>query len=278
MRAVTFAGRFLVTSLVTFGLVGCGGDGTLPTGPSPVAAPAPASTRVVSVSGNLSFGDVALGSAREATMTIRNSGNAPLTVASLSVSGGLASQVTASWTSGQIGAGSSQNVLVRFQPTTAGTFNGTVTVNADHTGGSNTMSISGNAVQPNNATGNWSGSYVIERCDGTGSTQDYFCSSRGAYPVGSSLPLRLNLTQTGGNVSGTWTLGQVTGPVNGSISSGGDLTLSGTASASGVTARITFWGTRVVGNAMSGNFNYDASFTGIPGVAAIRARLIGLNK
>ena len=278
MSAVTFVGRLLVTSLVTFGLVGCGKDGNLPTGPSAVTAPAPASSRVVDVSGNLSFGDVAVGSAREATMTIRNSGNAPMTVASLSVSGGLASHVTASWTSGQIGAGSAQNVLVRFQPTTTGAFNGTVTVNADHTGGSNTMSISGNAVQANHATGGWSGSYVIERCDGTGSTQDYFCSSRGAYPVGSSLPLRLTLTQSGGSVSGTWALGQVTGPINGSISSGGDLTLSGSASASGVTARITFWGTRVVGNAMSGNFNYDATFTGIPGVAAIRARLIGLNK
>ena len=53
-------------------------------------------------------------------------------------------------------------------------------MNGDQTSGSNTMPISGNAMGPAMA-GTWSGRYIVERCDGTGSVQDYFCSSRGFF-------------------------------------------------------------------------------------------------
>jgi hypothetical protein len=235
--------------------------------------------RIINVAGNLAFGDVAIGSSRDATVTITNSGNAPLTISAFTVSGGLATHVTASWTNGVISPGTSQSSTIRFRPGTSGVFTGTLTVNGDHTGGSNTIGISGSAVQPNEATGTWSGNYIIERCDGTGSTQDLFCSaSRGVYPVGSSLPMRLTLTQSGGSVTGTLSLGQVTGSVTGSISGTGDLTLSGTVNASGSVGRLTSWTTRVIGNQMSGNFGFDATFTGTPGVAAIRARLGAVTK
>lgn len=74
------------------------GDGKGPTAPSTPAPPA--TTRIVGVSGNLAFGDVPVGGFREAVMTINNSGNAVLTVTSLSTTGGFGSMVTASWTSG----------------------------------------------------------------------------------------------------------------------------------------------------------------------------------
>lgn len=253
-------------------VAGCTGGGSSPTGPSASTSSNP--TRIINVTGNLAFGDVSVGSSRDSAITISNTGNSPLNVQSLSVSGGLAAHTTASFTNGVIAAGASQSSTIRFQPTAAGAFTGTITVNADHTAGSNTVGISGNALQPDSAAGSWSGNYIIERCDGTGSTQDLFCSaSRGIYPVGSSLPIRMTLTQSGGGVTGTLSLGQVSGSVNGSISSGGDLILSGSIAASGTGGRLTAWTTRVVGNQMSGNFNFDATFTGTPGVAAIRARL-----
>jgi hypothetical protein len=268
--------RTLLVTTCIVAAAACGGSSSL-TGPTPTATSAPA--RTINVAGNLAFGDVAIGSSRSATITMTNSGNAPLTVSGLTVSGGLAAHITASWTSGVIGPGASQSSTIRFQPSTAGSFAGTLTVQGDHTAGSNTIGISGSAVPANTAAGTWSGHYVIERCDGTGSTQDLFCSAtRGAYPTGSSLPMRLTLTQSGGSVTGTLSLGQVTGSVIGSISGTGDLTLSGTVSASGTAGRLTSWTTRVTGNHMSGNFGFDASFTGTPGVAAIRARLGPITK
>lgn len=69
-------------------------------------------TRIIGVTGNLAFGDVAVGSSRDLTMTITNTGSAVLTVSSLSVSGGLVTHTTASWTSGTIAADGSQQDLI----------------------------------------------------------------------------------------------------------------------------------------------------------------------
>ncbi len=110
-------------------MVGCSGGGG---GSSPTAPTAPtASTRVISVSGNLAFGDVLVGDSRNSTLTITNTGNAPMSVTGLNVSGGLGPHLTASWTSGQVPAGGSQNVTITFAPTAPGDFSGTVTVVAN---------------------------------------------------------------------------------------------------------------------------------------------------
>ncbi|HUU36342.1 MAG TPA: choice-of-anchor D domain-containing protein, partial [Vicinamibacterales bacterium] len=101
----------------------CGGGGSTPTSATPATT---TPTRIVGVSGNLAFGDVPVGSTRDLTFTIANSGTATLTVTSLSVSGGLAAYTTATWTSGTIAAGGSQSVTVRFSPTIAGAFSGTL--------------------------------------------------------------------------------------------------------------------------------------------------------
>lgn len=252
----------------------CGGGSSSPTSPTPSTP-----TRVINVSGNLAFGDVPVGSSRDLSFTISNSGSAALTVTSLSVSGGLVSQTAASWTSGQIQAGGSQVVTVRFAPTTAGSYSGTVTVNGDQTSGTNTIAISGNAVSVNTAAGAWGGSYVVERCDGTGSVQDIFCSAnRGLFPVGSTLPIAMLLTQNGSSVSGTIAFGTITGSVTGTVS-GNSLVLQGTATSSGgVTTTITAWSTTISGNSMSGQIGYNLSLAGTPGVAAVTARLASVTK
>jgi hypothetical protein len=184
----------------------------------------------------------------------------------------MASFLTASWLSGTIAAGGSQTVTIRFEPTTAATYSGTLTVNGDQTSGTNTIAISGSASFAFGGT--WSGQYIIERCDGTGSLQDLLCSAqRGIYPVGTSLPIRIVLTQSGSTVSGTVSFGAVTGPVNGTVTGDGLLTLAGTATSSTLTLQISGWSTRVQGNSMIGNIAYNASISGVPGVGVVTSRL-----
>jgi hypothetical protein len=253
----------------------CGGDSDSPTAPSAPTTP----TRVISVSGNLAFGDVTVGASRANTLTITNSGNAALTVANLSVTGGLGAHMQSNWSSGTIAPGASQSVSINFAPAAAGVYSGTLTVNGDHTGGTNTIGISGTGVSAiANFAGVWTGGYVVERCDGTGSVQDLLCSSRGAYPPGSVLPIRVVLTQTGSSVSGTFALGQVTGPANGSVSSAGVLTLQGIATAGPNTAAITSWSTRLEGSRMEGNATYNLTNSAAPGVAVMVTRLNGVTK
>lgn len=263
--------------LVVLGLVlavvsgGCGGGSD---GPSTPTAPTTATpTRVMSLSGSLSFGSVDVGAARESTFTITNTGNAPLTVSGMTASGGFAQQSTVSWSSGVIAAGASQTVSVRFEPKAAGTYNGTFTVNGDQTSGGNTLAIS--AVGSGfSAAGTWLGRYVVERCDGTGSVQDLFCSAnRGLYPVGTSLPITLVLTQNGGSVSGTAYFGQVSGAVSGGVSAAGVLTLQGAAQSGGLTITITGWNTLINGNSLTGLIGFNVGSSAAPGVAAITARL-----
>ena len=139
--------------------------------------------------------------------------------------------------------------------------------------------VSPPAVQPTPFTGRWSGRYIIERCDGTGSVQDLLCgNTRGLFPPGTSLPIALDLTQNGSTVSGTIALGQIIGVVTGAVRTTGLLTLSGVARSGTATATLTYWDTQAVGNTMNGFFNFSATYTNIPGNAEVAARLSGVAK
>jgi hypothetical protein len=118
---------------------GCGGKGaTAPTAPTP-ASP----TRIIRLQAILEYGDVAVGSTADRELRIFNDGNAALTVTGLTGPSGY----TASWTSGTIAPGASQVSTVRFSPTAATTYNGTVTVLSDATSGANTTPISGRGLR-----------------------------------------------------------------------------------------------------------------------------------
>lgn len=254
--------------------VKCGGDSS-PTSPTPQQPSTP--TRIIGLSGNLAYGDVAVGSTKDATLTITNTGNAALNITGLQVSTAFSPNVTANWGSGSIAPGATQNVLLRVAPSAAGNFSGTVTVNGDQTSGTNTIAISATALAPP-FSGFWTGTYIVERCDGTGSIQDIFCSTnRGLYPVGTTLPISMTLTQNGNAVTGAFSLGTVPGPVTGTVS-GGVLTLQGTAASGTISAAITSWSTTVTGNSMSGNISYNLTSTGAPGVATVVTRLVRVTK
>jgi hypothetical protein len=108
----------------------------------PTMAPT-ASPRVISLSGNLAFGSVAVNTTATSLLIISNLGNSPLTVTSISYPTGF----TGNW-AGTVPGGGSQNVPVTFAPTSAIGYGGVVTVNADQATGTPTISISGTGTTP----------------------------------------------------------------------------------------------------------------------------------
>jgi hypothetical protein len=120
---------------------GCGKDS--PTAPTPPPTP----TRIIALEGNLAFGNIEIGSSFTATLRIRNNGTEALNVTGMT-SPGAGTVFFADWNQGTIAPGSSQAVTMRFAPTAAQTYGGTLTVNGNQTSGTNTMSISGAGVFP----------------------------------------------------------------------------------------------------------------------------------
>lgn len=254
---------------------GCGGGSSAPTAPTaPVQA-----TRVITVAGNLNLGQVTVGSSSSSTITITNSGTATLTVTGITASGGFPTDTILSWNGGTVLPGSTQVVTFTIRPTTAGSFAGVLTVNGDHTSGSNTITFSASVVAATPFTGNWAGNYFVDRCEGTGTLQDILCSAGsgsrppGSFPVGTSLPMSLSLIQTGSTVSGTWALGSIRGVTNGVVAANGLLTLQGTATSGTLSASISYWNTRAIGNVMDGFASYNITIAGAPGVGILVTRL-----
>jgi hypothetical protein len=129
------------------------GDKDSPTAPTPP----PAATRIIRLEGNMNFGTIQVGSSHEAVLRIHNDGTETLNVTGMN-GPGTGSVVTASWTSGGIAPGASQTSTIRFTPTTAQSYTGNITVNGNHTGGTNTLPFSATGVFPPRAPFSRSGS------------------------------------------------------------------------------------------------------------------------
>lgn len=132
--------RVLVVVLVA--LVSACDKKSSPTEPSP---PPVTPSRVLTLSGSLAFGDVEIGASADRTLRVANSGNSVMTVTSLSVTSG--SPLSASWLNGTIAPGVTQDVVIRFTPTSTASVSGTIRVNADHTAGNNEVSFLGRGVR-----------------------------------------------------------------------------------------------------------------------------------
>lgn len=134
--AVTFAptaeqsygGTVTVTSDATGGTntISCSGAGVT------------TSTRIIRLEGDLAFGNVAVGSSAQRTLTILNDGDTALTVTSINHPPGF----SGGW-NGSIAAGGSRAVTVTFTPTVDQLYEGTIMVNSDATGGTGTITCSG---------------------------------------------------------------------------------------------------------------------------------------
>jgi hypothetical protein len=123
-----------------------------------------------------------------------------------------------------------------------------------------------------NFGGSWTGTYRITKCDQSGAFAGW-CAGLGG--VGAILPMTLSLTQGGGSrdqISGTISLGSITGNINGNVTGDGRLILGGsfTVSSSGFTFLFTFggWETRLSGlTGMTGNWAHSLSAIGSVGNA-----------
>ena len=127
----SYGGTITVNSDATSGTSTIGASGT------GVLLP----TRIISLSGTLSFGNVTTGATATARLTIANAGNTNLTVASISYPSGFSGAF-----SGAVAAGGVTNLTVTFAPTALTSYGGTITVNSDATSGTSTISASGTGV------------------------------------------------------------------------------------------------------------------------------------
>ena len=98
---------------------------------------------VISLTGNLTFGAVPIGSTAQQTLTIANTGHTDLNVSGISYPPGFSGPF-----SGSVPAGSATNVAVTFTPTLVTNYNGQITVSSDATAGTNTINIAGIGLSP----------------------------------------------------------------------------------------------------------------------------------
>ncbi len=229
--ATTYGGTITVNSNASSGVntIACSGTGT--------TVPAP----VISLSGDMTFGNVQVGSSSQQTLTISNTGNATLTVNNISYP-----QCFAGAWSGNISAGGSHNVTVTFTPAAATTYGGTITVNSNASSGVNTIACSGTGTTVPAPVISLSGDMTF-----------------GNVQVGSSLQQTLTISNTG---NATLTVSNISYPQSfagawsGNISAGGSHNVTVTFTPAAAT---TYGGTITVNsNASSGVNTIACSGTG----------------
>ncbi|MBL7875554.1 MAG: DUF1573 domain-containing protein [Cyclobacteriaceae bacterium] len=99
-------------------------------------------TRIISVSGNLDFGDVVIPNPLIKTMTITNSGNSALSISQITFQDGF----TGDKNSETIQAGASLQVNITFLPTQAIDYTGIIAITSNSTAGTGTINVSGKGV------------------------------------------------------------------------------------------------------------------------------------
>lgn len=120
--------------------------------PFDIAVSGTGTARVISLSPSpLNFGNVVRNTSDDRTLTIDNSGNLPLTVSALAISGAQANQfslVSPPATPFDVAAGGSQDLTVRCTPTSNGAKTATLTVTSNATSGTETVTLSCTGVDP----------------------------------------------------------------------------------------------------------------------------------
>ncbi|MDZ4200438.1 MAG: SUMF1/EgtB/PvdO family nonheme iron enzyme, partial [Kiritimatiellia bacterium] len=99
--------------------------------------------RILTLGGDLGFGEVVIGYPSTRLFTIATEGNMPLTVTGIDFPPGF----SGSWAEGTIAAGSNRVITVTFSPQVVQDYGGEITVHSDATAGTNTHSISGTGTE-----------------------------------------------------------------------------------------------------------------------------------
>ncbi len=100
-------------------------------------------TRIIRLSGDLAFGNIATGDTVARTLVIHNDGNIALTISGIIYPAGF----DGNWI-GTVAAGEFHSVLVTFSPSTLQTYDGNISVESDQTSGISTHACSGTGVIP----------------------------------------------------------------------------------------------------------------------------------
>jgi sulfatase modifying factor 1 len=126
-----YGGNITIDSDASAGLgsISCSGTGVL--------------TRVITLSGNFSFGNLTVGFNATRTLAITNNGMGNLTIAEISLPTGF----SGSW-SGTIAPGATQNVDIEFSPAFAQSYGGNISVISDATAGGDSIGCSGTGIAP----------------------------------------------------------------------------------------------------------------------------------
>ena len=138
-RAQRVAGALALLCLVT--ATACNKQS--PIDPS-ILALSSSGTRLISLSGDISFGSVPVGTTATRTLTITNTGTGPVSVTGLSTESGTGTLgFTQNFTAGVIAAGSTKTVTIAFTPAVGQSYGTFLTVQGNHTNGPSTIIVDG---------------------------------------------------------------------------------------------------------------------------------------
>jgi hypothetical protein len=132
----------------------------------------------------------------------------------------------------------------------------------------------GFAAGPNATTGfegTWEGTFVVDRCTGTGSAEDVTCRQR--FPRGNPILMRLTISDGGPSVTGKLTLGDIAGNVDGTSEPSGALSLGGSLRDEVMTIVLTSWHSQLQDGTMTGSFAFRVRPRVFPGTATVAARI-----
>ena len=129
--------------------------------------------------------------------------------------------------------------------------------------------------------GRWSGSFLVEQCAASsGSMAEVVCGAPGRAPglaaVGAMLPIAMEITERGEDLTADFSLSQARGTLSGRKRGGGYFTFSG--SIDGPQLRISFfhWDAAVGGDQIDGFIGYEIRIAGLPGLAQVAAKFVNV--
>jgi hypothetical protein len=250
----SYSGTIVFTSNAASGTnsVGVSGTGT---------AAGNSTTRIIALSGNLSFGNVTIGQSAQSILTITNSGTGTLGITNITYP----NPVFSGNLSGPIAAGSSANVTVTFTPTASTFYNGTLSVAANSTAGGKTMLISGLGVAAQislNASGNLSFGNVAVGASSQKTLTIHNTGSGTVTVTSLSLPAGFN-----GNFSGNISVGAsqnvgITFSPASSGNYGGSVTVNSNATSGTTSVTASGTGVNLPLLALTGNLSFGSVTVG----------------
>lgn len=133
--------------------------------------------------------------------------------------------------------------------------------------------------------GSWAGTYVVEQCGGSsGSMTEVLCTApntprpAGIAHVGATLPIAMELTVNGADVTGVVTFGNIRGTLTGKDRGAGYFFLQGVIESAAGTLNITHWDVSVQRDEMRGFINYQLRLANLPGSGAVGTKLANVTR